>query len=999
MRTQQRQPRARGFFRRISGTRWRCAFVGLLLLLHPLARPAFAEAKYYWQTAWMRKDGLRGSQIWALAQDRLGYIWLGTNEGLVRFDGVRFVGPRELGLESLPTGSVRALLVARDGTLWIGFGGIGGISRISDGQVVNYRISDGLRGVVTSLIEDQKGAIWAASLVGVFCLRKGRWELSSVDGQTLNTNDGLFEDSRGNLWIGTVDGVFRRGAHEERLSLFSSRLNVHTFAEDATGTVWGTVSGTTVVKVEALQTAQPELVRPTSASGSRLLHDPNGGFWLATLGNGLLHLPGDGPGVVKQYKGGAALTSDVVRCVLQDREGNIWAGTQNGLNRLSESVVVPFPEPGDPMSRLVRAVAVGRDGAVWIGTGDGLYQLFAGGRRRLDQRDGLPGSSIAALHTDGDGELWLAVDRSVGRLSAGRFHSTAIPADVQLGRISGLTIDRHHDLWICDIDRGVVHLRNGQRVVTSDAGSADHSCFAIYTDSLGRVWAGFLDGTLKAYADGSVRSYAERDGLIGGMVSSIYEDRSHRIWIGSSNGLSELRGERFVGLGWNSGLPGNIVGAIGGDDRGNLWLGVSSGIVRVATTAVDQALTNRSQRLQYTLYDASDGLRGDPIGLQNPTVPMTPDGTLWFITSDGLALINSHVARTRLPPLVNVEQAVANDRAFAIAPQLRLPAQTRRLQINFTALSFTAPQKVRFSYRLEGYDRDWVDGGFSRQAVYTNLQPGRYRFLVTAMNEPVASESPAVWEFSIAPSFYQTRWFPFVLCTIAAMAVAGVWRLRVHQVNARFSAILGERARVAREIHDTLLQSLYGVALRLDNIAATVASSPTIAEHQLHVLRREVEFYVREARQSIRDLRSPVLETRDLAAALREAVDRVTSGEPVDCEFRVTGRARRADARTEENLLRIGQEAVGNAVRHGNATRVRVALAYDTDRVSLRVADDGEGFDTADPRTENHWGLTNIQERSEQIGAKFRLTTQPGAGTTIEIEANLPPRASMSPTV
>jgi signal transduction histidine kinase len=256
------------------------------------------------------------------------------------------------------------------------------------------------------------------------------------------------------------------------------------------------------------------------------------------------------------------------------------------------------------------------------------------------------------------------------------------------------------------------------------------------------------------------------------------------------------------------------------------------------------------------------------------------------------------------------------------------------------------------------------------------------------MNGQIASESPAVWEFSIAPSFYQTGWFVLSACLMAAAAAASIWRLRVRQMKAKFSAILRERARIAREIHDTLLQSLYGVALRLDRIGATVAMSPQTAEHELRVLRQQVEFYVREARESIRDLRSPVLEAKDLPAALRDAVDRITNGQPVECEFHVNGRPRRADARTEANLLRIGEEAVSNAVRHAKATRVQVALGYDSDRLWLRVADDGGGFDTADPETANHWGLTTIQERSEQIGARFRLTTRPGAGTVIEIETD-----------
>jgi signal transduction histidine kinase len=325
-----------------------------------------------------------------------------------------------------------------------------------------------------------------------------------------------------------------------------------------------------------------------------------------------------------------------------------------------------------------------------------------------------------------------------------------------------------------------------------------------------------------------------------------------------------------------------------------------------------------------------------------------------------------------------------------LTPQVRLPPHTGRLQINFTALSFTAPQKVAFRYRLEGYDKEWIDGRVARQAVYTNLQPGSYTFQISATNDGATSDAPAEWGFSIAPSFYQTAWFPASICLIIGLAITGIWRLRVHQVKQRFSAILVERARMAREIHDTLLQSLSGVAIRLDNIAATVSASPRIAERQLHTLRQQVEFYVREARQSIRDLRSPVLETRDLGTALRETGERITSGQPVAFELRVSGRAQRAEARTEENLLRIGQEGISNAVQHGKATRIRVELNYALDSVALRIVDDGEGFDVADGSShENHWGLTSMQERAEQIEGTFQLTTTPGLGTTIHIEAPL----------
>ncbi len=957
----------------------------------PVARGAEpARLNQYTQTGWTTKDGLRGSQIWTMAQDRIGYLWLGTNDGLVRFDGVRFTRWTELALPSLPTSSVRALWVGRDGTLWIGFGGAGGVSSFNKGQVRNYGVQDGLsRGLIVALIEDRAGTIWAGSVDGLFRLRGDQWEVVRDANRSMQSVDGLFEDSRGNLFIGTPRGVFRRAVNQTEVSRLSTRSDIRSFVEDRSGTVWGSGVGAALERIDGPAPARARSDM-SGVHGSSLLFDREGGLWVATLGDGLIHLAGNEPGA-RRYKGEALLTSDVVRCLLQDREGNIWAGTQNGLNRLSKSLVASLPEPGDGMSRLVRAVTTRRNDDVWVASGDSLYQFSGSVRRRFDAEHGLPGGAIVALHSDALGRMWAATTRSFGQLIGGRFREHPVPPGVQFSRINALTIDPTRDIWVCDIDQGVIHLRNQERLVLrKDAESDSKTCFSIYADTAGRVWAGFLDGTLRLFDGSTVTSYTQRDGLIGGMVATIYEDRDHTIWIGSSNGLSRFRDGRIDAIGWSTGLPGNIVGALAGDDAGNLWLGVSAGIVKLAATEFDHRVANPGHRLQYTLYDAADGLRGDPIGLGNPTVAATRDGILWFVTSDGLALQDVHVVRNRMPPLVSIEQAIADDRPVLLTPHVKLPPHTGRLQINFTALSFTAPQKVAFRYRLEGYDKDWIDGRVARQAVYTNLQPGSYTFQISATNDGATSDAPAEWGFSIAPSFYQTAWFPASICLIIGLAITGIWRLRVHQVKQRFSAILVERARMAREIHDTLLQSLSGVAIRLDNIAATVSASPRIAERHLHTLRQQVEFYVREARQSIRDLRSPVLETRDLGTALRETGERITSGQPVAFELRVSGRVRRAEARTEENLLRIGQEGISNAMQHGKAERIRVELNYALDSVALRIVDDGEGFDLAAGSShENHWGLTSMQERAEQIEATFQLTTQPGLGTTIHIEAPL----------
>jgi signal transduction histidine kinase len=355
----------------------------------------------------------------------------------------------------------------------------------------------------------------------------------------------------------------------------------------------------------------------------------------------------------------------------------------------------------------------------------------------------------------------------------------------------------------------------------------------------------------------------------------------------------------------------------------------------------------------------------------------------------------SHSAKRRVAPPVRIEAVVANQQPVAFGTSTTLAPLTASLQIDYTALSFTAPEKVRFRYFMEGFDRTWVDAGTRRQAFYTNLQPGSYRFRVVASNDGVLSEREAVWAFTLAPAFYQTRWFTLALVLLAGAGTAAAWRARVHRVRGRFSAILVERTRVAREIHDTLLQSLLGVMLQLDQAANEIDESPQAAKEQLSRLRQQVEFHIREARHSIRDLRSPVLQTRDLATALREAAARLTAGTPIAVHLNTTGTPYRAAQRVEEHLLRIGQEAISNAIRHGQPTSIEVTLDFGDGTIALRVADNGVGFDPEASKAagENHWGLASMHERTQQIGGTCAVVSAPGQGTLVTITAPVPPIA------
>lgn len=965
--------------------------IGLMLglaILGPAVSSARAnsspDASNRYTRSWTSEDGLRGSQIWTLQQDRDGYLWLGTNEGLVRFDGVDFLVWREFGGRPLPGGSVRALSLARDGAMWIGFGATGSVSRVHDGEVRNYSNDDGLPGSnVLSVLEDRSGTAWAGSLVGLFRLSGDRWQrVPESDGLTAERIFAVFEDRRGHLWVATDLGIFRRRSGESTFRRVSEMPAVD-FSEDAGGAVWG-IGDRGLVHFDEVTgtTLRPEI------AGTRILADRDGTLWVGTLGGGVMHLDHTRRDpLLQRYHGATILTNDLVRAVLQDREGNIWVGTQSGLNRLSDAVVSMLTL--SDRTRLVRAVTVGGDGALWVATSNGLDRVSGTTTRRFGVADGLPHASIRALHHDRRYGLLIATSAGIARMAGGRIESLPRPR-LALSQISAMTTDRRGDVWVGDLAQGLVRLRGTEATVMFDARLGRKPPFTIYGDLAGRVWAGFFDGTLLVYDGDQGRTFGEREGFIGGMVTSFHDDANGTIWIGSSKGLSRFRNRRFDQVTWANGLPGNVIGAIAPDGLGNLWLGSSAGILRVALAELEKGFANPSHQVKHVLYDTSDGLRGDPIGFGTPTVAESRNGLLWFVTSDGVASMDIHrAAKNRLPPRVRIETVLADTLARALDDNEPLPPRTGHLQINYAGLSLRAPEKVRFQYRMDGFDVEWVDAGTRRQAFYTNLPPGSYRFRVKAENDGVASESEAVWAFSIAPAFYQTRWFQLLLPVIGVAIATMAWRLRVRQVRSKYSLILVERSRMAREIHDTLLQSLLGVMLRLGEVEQTVDESAEAAKQQIGRLRQQLEFYIREARQSIRDLRSPLLQSRDLVTALRETGERLTAGRAVFA-YSASGPARRAPVKVEEHVLRITQEAISNALRHGAPAMVSVDLMYTNDSLALRVTDNGRGFDPSTIEDDGvHWGITSMRERVAQVEGEFQLHSAPGQGTAVEVRVPL----------
>jgi signal transduction histidine kinase len=361
---------------------------------------------------------------------------------------------------------------------------------------------------------------------------------------------------------------------------------------------------------------------------------------------------------------------------------------------------------------------------------------------------------------------------------------------------------------------------------------------------------------------------------------------------------------------------------------------------------------------------------------------------LWFLTENGAAIVDPREVRVNhAPPLASIERISADDRILDPAPHLELGPRISRIQIEYTAPSLGGSAKVRFRYKLEGFDSEWMDAGIRRQAFYTNLPPGNYLFRVSAENNGVWNQSDATWEFSVRPTFYQTVWFYLICASAAALTVLCIWRLRVRRIHEQYALVLAERTRLGRELHDTLLQGLFGLGLQFDAIMQLIESSPSAAKARLEHARSHVEQYIRETRHSIWNLRSPSFNKSDFVSALQLTGESLAVAANIRFKLTVKGRPWHSTV-VEEQLLRISQEAISNAVRHADATEIRVDVSYERNLLRLRVVDNGRGIVPQEPQNvalTGGWGMANMRERAQQIGGRLTVTSLADRGTELEL--------------
>jgi signal transduction histidine kinase len=930
---------------------------------------------------WNENDGLSVSRITAISQDHDGYLWLGTDAGLVRFDGVRFVPVTEVGGVALQIAPIPALRAASDHSLWVGTTGPSGLARLKNGRLTQYGPQQGLlAGYVVALIEDRAGMLWAGNASGLFTFDGERWHLVQDPALARSAVLALHEARDGSLWVATRTSVYRRQAGESGFALvdtFEIASNAwQGFSEDAEGVVWISDFREGFRRVGA----GPSPAAAHRGWGVQLLHDRGGNFWVATRGQGLWRVRADGHGTrgVEFLTRQHGLATDAVQCVFEDREGNVWVGTQAGLQRLTPHRVTPLTD-----LPLARAMALTTDGSVWVGSTSGLTRFSAAGRQRYGEAEGLPGSVVLALHVDREGVLWVATERGIVSFVHGVFSPLVVPPNRKNQRFLSL-VHAQSAFWLRDVTLSLMKISDqGQAMPLSEIPEEfRRGVLTLADDPQGNVWFGATGGRLGVLRhDGQ---FARHELGIGG-ITAIMPAADGALWVGGDNGLSVIEHGEVRTVTGAQGLPTRVK-SIAEDRDGVLWVGFGSGIARLEKAEIARALAERDYRIRYRLFNTADGAAGVPMAEGSPTAVLAPDNRLWFATSAGVTVIDPRQIgepRPRAPAIL--EAMTTGARTIEPVQGMMLPARTSQLQFSFTAPTLTDSMRVEFKYRLDGVDRDWVDARTNRQAAYANLGPGPYVFRVMATSGDGVWSAPAAFAFGVSPMFYQTAWFYGVCALVAFSIVYAFWRLHVRRVHQRYALVLGERMRMAREIHDTILQGLAGLALQLDDLSYASEAVPASSSERVRRMRRRVEEYIREARRSIWDLRATALERQSLPSALREAGARAVADRPVSLDVAVKGTPHSCSPAVEQQLLLICQEALTNAVRHGAPHRIDVELEYGRKEVSVRVSDDGRGFDPARVQyVTGHYGVTSMHERAEQVRGHLTIASQPGSGTRVE---------------
>ena len=974
------------------------------------------DVSQYAHASWRISDGFSEGIIQSIAQTADGYLWLGTEFGLRRFDGVRAVPWEPPAGQHLPNSDIRSLHGARDGRLWIGT--FRGLASWKDRQLTHYPELDGH--VIEALLEDREGTIWVAGWAlstGRLCrIQSGSIECYGEDGRFGSGVTPLYEDRGGNLWAGAMNGLWRWKLGSPNLyPMPDPAQRIYALLEsDDGGLLIAQHTGITKLRNGKFE-AYP---LPAGFQPHRLLRDHDGGLWIGALvDRGLLHIHN---GRTDRFTRADGLSGRSVTSLFEDRENNIWVATGDGLDRFRDFAIPTFSDQQGFSSGGIFSVLTARDGSLWLGASDGLnrwttgqitvyrYRGLAGVRAGSAADSGLP-DKPQSLFQDAHGQLWVGTQSGIAFLKADRF----VPvASVPYGIVFSFTDDGTGNIWVSH-QEGLLRLfgaRVVERIPWARLGRRLPANALLYDSVQGGLWLGFRDSGVAYFRDGQLRaSYAGAEGLGEGEVRGFYVDRNSTLWTSTAGGLSRIKDGHILTVTSQNGLPCNTVHWMMEDDGGSVWLYLACGLVRISWSELEAWASHPTQTIHATVFDSFDGVSSQRFaGGYDSVVAKSADGKLWFVRHGGVSVIDPHhLPFNELPPPVHIERLSADDKVYDATNGLRLPPRIRNLAIDYTALSFVAPEKVRFRYQLEGQNRNWHEVVNDRRVQYTNLAPGTYRFRVMASNNSgVWNEAGDTLSFSIAPAYYQTRWFAAMVALGIATLLWVAYRLRIrqlaHQFNRTLDARVSERTRIARDLHDTLLQSFQGALLRFQSVANVIKTRPDEASQRLERALDQAEAAITEGRNAVQGLRASATTVNDLANGIAAISLQLTSDRPPgpvpSIDVAVDGESRDLNPIVREEAFRIASEALRNAIKHAHAQHIGVTIYYERRQLRLVIRDDGKGIDAetmARQQVASHFGLPGMRERAAIVKGQLDVRSEPGAGT--EIELRVPERTAYRP--
>jgi signal transduction histidine kinase/ligand-binding sensor domain-containing protein len=992
--------------------------VWLWWLLAVCGGTSTAVAQYRFD-AWTTSNGMPNNSIWALCQTRDGYLWITTSSGLVRFDGVRLTVFDKSNSPDITGNRFSVLHEDRAGNLWIGTED-GGVLRYRAGVFTSWTVKEGLPGNrVDRIDEDSSGVIWVFTDKGLAQWQNGR--LTKVEpflGTTLKnlvtSKEENFDRYRTGLWQRSANAwqVFRNGAWMPLplpAPATGQAFQALRYASvDTRGRLWYGLPGQPEEHY-CVDEGRLKIFRTSPDQRSAFYQDRQERLWTS-----------DKTDHISLWKDGKAVRLprqwlNWNYSVLEDREGNIWLGTYDtGLLRMIEQVVSFLQLPGGPRERYVYPLLEDRAGQVWISAGEAGLLRYADGRFTHFPLAGATSHvDLSALYQDRDDSIWAGTYKyGIARLRDGVFRTDQTLSAQIKGRVDIIHRDRLGDLWFGG--QAGLHRLSGAGQLKHYGlaeGLASSHVKTLLEDSAGRLWLGGYGG-ISLWQGGKFKNWTKADGMVSNRVIYLHEDKDGSVWAGTyDGGLYRLRestaGWRLTRYTTREGLFTNQVNQILEDEQGFFWIGSARGIYRLRKQELDDFAEGRVSSISSTSFGKEDGLLNiDCIGGFQPAGFRARDGRLWFPTQDGIAVIDPRrIPFNQTPPPVVIEECLLDRQPADQGGGLTIRPGQSDLEIHYTGLSLAKSEQVRFKYKLEGLDHNWVEVGTRRTAYYSHVPPGSYTFKVTAANsDGVWNSAGQSLRIRVLPPFYRTWWF---LGLTALLGGAAVWlsvhlRLRqVHQQHAQqqaFSRRLiesqeGERKRIAAELHDSLTQSLVIIKNRALLGLQTPDEAPRLTT-QLEEIAESAIFVIDEVKEIAYALRPFHLDRLGLTTALEEMLERVAESSGLQ----LTTRLERIDGlftpEGEINLYRIVQECVNNAVKHARATELQVTITRTARDVKLLIADNGCGFDPngASHNGKQHggFGLHGIAERARIMGGLLTIRSAPGQGVTVTLKLTSP---------